>query len=174
MVLTFNIWTFNHTWRQGLYPGVWELCIKCMGPGNNISLHVGVSCISLAVQVRSKEMEVTDPTLPTALAWLRRCSWEVKNRPPYSPHLASSDFLRKQDVFTKTKFYFSINLISHLNFMHLCERIYAMERRAAWELIKEFLEYYETHRFITAFVGSLTIVSVLSQTNRIRSSHRTS
>ena len=32
-----------------------------MGPGNYISLHVGVSCISLAVQARAKEMEVAAP-----------------------------------------------------------------------------------------------------------------
>jgi len=44
------------------------------------------------------------PMLPTTLAWLRRCCWEVQDRPPCSRHLASSDFLRKQNVFTKTNY----------------------------------------------------------------------
>lgn len=61
-VVAIDIWAFVLPWHQVLYPGMEEICVKCLWPGGDSVLCGRVYCKLIAGQVilkGSREFEVT-------------------------------------------------------------------------------------------------------------------
>jgi hypothetical protein len=80
-------------WYQGLYLGV-EICVKCAQSEGDSSLHVGICCKWLAIQVLKgpKDAEITGLHIANRTCdWLRRYGWKVTENLPYNPDLLLRD-----------------------------------------------------------------------------------
>ena len=79
-----------------MYPGVEEIGVKCLYPGCDNLLHVGICCKSLALYVLlkgPKDMEIIGSWIANSTCdRLQRYGWEVTDRTLCSPDLAPSDF----------------------------------------------------------------------------------